>query len=145
MAYNVIDIANRIIEHISTEGYGDVVTNMKLQKLLYYHQGYHLGYFGTPLFEDKIEAWMYGPVVPTAYNHYKSFGGNPLDYDENVIELSDKEEMLFKEVMRVYGDYSAIGLMNLTHKEKPWKETAIGMGNVISTKSMEEFFKKKIK
>jgi uncharacterized phage-associated protein len=145
MAYNVLDIANKIIRYVSTGEYGDSVTNMKLQKLLYYHQGYHLAYFGEPMFDDEIEAWMYGPVVPNVYNHYKGYGNSSLNYDDNAIELSEKEEKLFKEVMRVYGDYSAIGLMNLTHKEKPWKETPIGVGNVISTKSMEEFFKKKIK
>jgi uncharacterized phage-associated protein len=145
MIYNVLDIANKIIQYVSAGEYGDAVTNMKLQKLLYYHQGYHLACFGEPMFEDEIEAWMYGPVVPNVYNHYKSYGNSSLDFNDNVIELSEKEEKLFKEVMRVYADYSAIGLMNLTHKEKPWKETPTGLGSVIPKNCMENYFKKKFK
>ena len=63
MAYDVKDIANLLL--LSAESYsgGELMTNMKLQKMLYYQQGFHLAYFDTPLFDDEIEAWMYGPVV----------------------------------------------------------------------------------
>lgn len=39
--------------------------------MLYYQQGFHLAYFGTPLFDEEIEAWMYGPVVPCVFENYK--------------------------------------------------------------------------
>lgn len=59
MAYNVNDIANTLLRYAeNTEG-GDLMSNMKLQKMLYYQQGFHLAMFGTPLFEDDMEAWMY--------------------------------------------------------------------------------------
>ena len=67
MAYKVLDIANKLLSHAANNGEGELMSNMKLQKMLYYQQGFHLAYFNTPLFEENIEAWMYGPVVPCVY------------------------------------------------------------------------------
>ena len=53
------------------------VTNLKLQKTLYYVQGYYLYRFGKPLFDDEIVNWAYGPVVPEAYFEFCSYGANP--------------------------------------------------------------------
>ena len=61
MSYNVFDIADKIIAASSSQAeVGDVMTNLKLQKLLYYMQGFHLAVFDTPLFDEDIEAWQYG-------------------------------------------------------------------------------------
>lgn len=144
MCYPVCDIANKLL--VMSEEAGELMTNMKLQKMLYYQQGFHLAYFGTSLFEDEIEAWMYGPVVPKVYNSYKQFGKECLVGDkEKVIPLQEEqEEALFAEVMRVYGKYSAIGLMEMTHEEMPWKSTPTGEGNIIAKQKMKDFFKTKL-
>jgi uncharacterized phage-associated protein len=119
---------------------------MKLQKLLYYQQGFHLAYFGSPLFDEEIEAWMYGPVVPAVYNHFKDNDNRGIEYLEDTITLSlNEEEALFNEVHKVYGKYSAIGLMDMTHQEMPWKSTKIGVGNIITKDKLKSFFKKRIK
>lgn len=143
MSYKVLDIANKLLS--MSESYGDFMTNMKLQKMLYYQQGYHLALFDTPLFDDEIEAWMYGPVVPCVYEEYKVNGNNIIYPDREPIQLGNKEEALFEEVFRIYDIYSATGLMNLTHSETPWKKTPTGVGNIISKNIMKEFFKKKLK
>jgi uncharacterized phage-associated protein len=147
MAYNALDIANKILSKasFSDERYGELISNMKLQKLLYYMQGFHLAYFETPLFEEDIEAWMYGPVVPGIYNQYRGYGNSGISpKSKTVIQLTDEEEKLFNQVFDVYGEYSAIGLMNLTHNESPWTDTPIGAGNVISKDKMKRFFKSRI-
>ncbi len=143
MSYKVLDIANKLLS--VSESRGDFMTNMKLQKMLYYQQGYHLALFDTPLFDDEIEAWMYGPVVPCVYEEYKVNGNNIIYPDREPIQLGNKEEALFEEVFRIYDIYSATGLMNLTHSEAPWKKTPTGVGNIISKNIMKEFFKKKLK
>ncbi len=121
------------------------MSNMKLQKMLYYEQGFHLAVFGTPLFEEDIEAWMYGPVVPAVYEVYKDYGYNGIDPGEaEEISLSDREQALFDEVYKVYGAYSAIGLMNMTHRESPWANTPAGVGSVISREKMVEFFRTRL-
>jgi len=50
---------------------GDLISNLKLQKLLYYAQAWHLVNFDVPLFGDSIEAWDFGPVIPNVYRQYK--------------------------------------------------------------------------
>lgn len=147
--YKAIDIARKLLltakRDSVIEGQGELMSNMKLQKMLYYEQGFHLAVFGTPLFEEEIEAWMYGPVVPAVYEVYKDYGYNGIDPGKvEEISLSDREQALFDEVYKVYGAFSAIGLMNMTHRESPWANTPAGVGSVISRDKMVEFFRTRI-
>ncbi len=147
--FKAIDIARKLLltakRDSVIEGQGELMSNMKLQKMLYYEQGFHLAVFGTPLFEEDIEAWMYGPVVPAVYEVYKDYGYNGIDPGEvEEVSLSDREQALFDEVYKVYGAYSAIGLMNMTHRESPWANTPTGVGSVISRDKMVEFFRTRI-
>lgn len=148
MAYPVAQIANQLLLN-SVENGGELTTNMKLQKMLYYQQGFHLAYFGTPLFDEDIEAWMYGPVVPSMYEKYKTCGRNGIEPDYTTpFSFNEKEELaLFNEVCKVYGAYSAIGLMNMTHEEMPWKSTPTGEGeeHIIHKEKMQSFFRKRLK
>jgi uncharacterized phage-associated protein len=146
MAYKALDIANKILAKASSSDSEELISNMKLQKLLYYQQGFHLAYFGTPLFDEEIEAWMYGPVVPAVYYWFKNNDNRGIEYSDDTITLSlNEEEALFNEVYKVYGKYSAIGLMDMTHQEMPWKSTNIGVGNIITKDKLKSFFKKRIK
>ena len=148
MGYNVFEVANELLRlSANSHNEGELMSNMKLQKLLYYQQGFHLAYFGTPLFEEEIEAWMYGPVVPKIYDHYKCNGRNGILPDDKITLFfeSSQEKALFEEVFKVYGKYSAYGLMEMTHNEAPWKGTKTGEGQVISKKSMQAFFKSRLK
>ena len=147
--YKAIDIARKLLltakRDSVIEGQGELMSNMKLQKMLYYEQGFHLAVFGTPLFEEEIEAWMYGPAVPAVYEVYKDYGYNGIDPGKvEEISLSDREQALFDEVYKVYGAFSAIGLMNMTHRESPWANTPAGVGSVISRDKMVEFFRTRI-
>lgn len=144
MLYNVHDIANKIILQTDTEK-GDIITNLKLQKLLYYMQGYHLAFFNEKLFEDDLEAWTYGPVVPEVYRRFKenrSFGIvlDPKEFQE--IQLHPEEEDMFAQVMAEYGKFSAIKLMEMTHRETPWKEANNSPDKIINPETMKIFFSK---
>ena len=144
MSYPVIQIANELLR-LAYEGVGELMTNLKLQKLLYYQQGFHLAYFGEPLFDDEIEAWMYGPVVPSMYYNYEPNGRNGIvPNDEIECAMSDEEWRLFCKVYDIYGKYSAEGLIDLTHSEIPWQTTPTGKGNVISKQCIQEFFKTRL-
>lgn len=143
MAYKAIDIAKKIIFKAQDDepNGGDRMTNLKLQKLLYYQQGYHLAFFGTPLFDDEIEAWMYGPVVPSVYNVYSKYIASTLPEVKDVIYLSDDEEELFNEVYDAYREFSAIGLMNRTHSERPWQEARPhDRGTIITKGKLKSYF-----
>ncbi|WP_320974140.1 type II toxin-antitoxin system antitoxin SocA domain-containing protein [Dysgonomonas capnocytophagoides] len=146
MVYKALDIANKILGKASELPGGELISNMKLQKMLYYMQGFHLAYFGEPLFDEDIEAWQYGPVVPSVYNHFCEYKSNGISPSMSTfIQLDKEEENLFNEVFRVYGEYSAIGLMNMTHNESPWKETQTGKGQVITKEKLKNFFKTQLK
>ena len=144
MAYAAKDIANKLVYMAQDDvaNGGDAMTNLKLQKLLYYEQGYHLAVFNEPLFNESIEAWMYGPVVPEVYDTFKDNGSTVLSFEGEPLVLSDEEEDLFRQVYDAFRDYSAIGLMNRTHSEPTWQNAKpTGKGTVISIDSMKSFFK----
>lgn len=101
----------------------DDLTNMKINKLLYYAQGYYLKKYGKPLFEDEIEAWDHGPVVPEVYAAYRDYGDRPIcGYDAGLTAaVKPEEEGVLYDVARKYGRYTASALRNMTHVvDSPW-------------------------
>jgi uncharacterized phage-associated protein len=129
---------------LSDEEAGDTISNLKLQKLLYYGQGFHLALFGVPMFPDEIQAWTHGPVVPDIYHAYKTYGSNSIPRPENFDpqDISEEVRELLDEVYNVYGQYSAWKLRNMTHSEAPWVEAyAKAPGSVVARDGMREFFK----
>ena len=103
----------------------DDLTNMKINKLLYFAQGHYLKKYGTPLFVDRIEAWEHGPVVPEVYFAYKGYGDQPIkSYDENMIaDVTPEAEEVMYGVAREYGRYTASALRNMTHiVGSPWSQ-----------------------
>ena len=93
---------------------------MKLHKLLYYCQAWYLVYQEQPLFEEAIEAWRDGPVVPEVYDfHRNRFALR--EWDEGDPENMEKSERkLVDAVLKVYGKMSGQQLSDRTHAESPW-------------------------
>lgn len=110
--------------------------------MLYYEQGFHLACFGTPLFEEDIEAWQYGPVVPSVYEYYKQYGSEGLEPDETTdMVLNDEEMSIFNQVFEMFNKFSAIGLMNMTHAERPWISVGTpSRGKIISKQVLKDYF-----
>jgi uncharacterized phage-associated protein len=137
---DVRDVAKYFLS-LCDEEVGDTISNLKLQKLVYYAQGFHLALTGKPLFDDEIEAWAHGPVVPSLYHEYKDHKAcaikSPDDFDPSCIP-SDVRALL-DEVYTVYGQFSAWKLRNLTHEEKPWID-AYDKTVIIPKKAMKEYF-----
>lgn len=101
---------------------GDGISNLKLQKLVYYAQGFYSAIFDKPLFDNDISAWTHGPVVQDLYHLYKRYGSNriPVPTDFNLTSIGKEEFELIEEVFEVFGQYSAWKLRNMTHEESPW-------------------------
>ena len=123
----------------------DDLTNMKINKLLYFAQGYYLRKYGTPLFADGIEAWEHGPVVPEVYFAYKAYGDQPIkDYNSNIIaDVSPEAEEVMYDVAREYGRYTASALRNTTHVVgSPWSKVYGGSHtcNVIPVSMIQSYF-----
>lgn len=142
MAYNIYEIANLLLRLAYNEYGSEPISNMKLQKLLYYEQGYHLAYYGTPLFDEEIEAWQYGPVVPLIYEKYKSFHDQPILPEDGEVAISGEPYDLFYNVFAFFNKFSAFGLMEKTHNEEPWQRTyQKGAYNIIPKELIADFFK----
>lgn len=103
----------------------DELSNMKLQKLLYYAQGHHLAEGRGPLFTEGIQAWSHGPVVPPVYRAFR-------DFEATTIRLAESDSFTWDEVdtataeflsrvWNTYGGYSAGRLRAMTHEELPWR------------------------
>jgi uncharacterized phage-associated protein len=137
------DVAKYFLS-LTDEESGDLISNLKLQKLVYYAQGFHLAFFDTPLFTERIEAWTYGPVVPDLYHAYKDHGAcsipAPPDFDISKYDSQTKD--LLNEVYKVFAQFSAWKLQEMTHEEPPWKNAhEKGAGAIINHESLKKYFK----
>lgn len=126
--YDALDIAKYIIVK-SEKG----ISNLRLQKTMYFLQGEYLAEKGEPLFDDVIEKWRLGPVTPSVYYNYNQFGSNPITEEkelyvtESTVEwksfdstkLKDVQSFINKviEALSEYGDFD---LVELTHTHPMW-------------------------
>lgn len=125
----------------------DYISNLKLQKLIYYAQGFNLAIFNLPLFDEPFEAWTHGPVVKNLYHEYKAYGAENIDRPEKIDlgKYAKQTRDLLDEVWEVYGQYSASKLRKLSHEEPPWKEAYEKCpGSEISRTTMGTFFKSQL-
>lgn len=122
---NVQAVADYFIRRSDLEA-GDVMTHLKLQKLLYYAQGWHLALKGSPLFMDSLEAWQHGPVCPTVWKRFRDFAWNPIPpsqcESDPERDLDAETRSFLSEVWDGYGQFTAKRLEELTHEEAPWKD-----------------------
>lgn len=100
------------------------LTPMQLMKLVYISYGWYLAMHNAKLFNDRIEAWKYGPVIPALYQATKRFGKNPIPTNlvaDGAISNGGMETF-YDSIVENYGQYSGIALSNLTHRMgTPWQ------------------------
>ena len=122
---DVTTVANYILwsQHES----GSFISNLKLQKLLYYVQAWHLAVFNKPLFAAKFEAWVHGPVIPELYRQYREYGWRNIDAEVEKPDLPANLEAFIEEVLDEYGPLDARRLEYLTHREDPWRDARKGL------------------
>ena len=149
----VFDVANYFLAR-NDPSEGDRITPLKLQKLVYYAQGYALALLGRPLFEESISAWRLGPVCSELYRHFKSFGNQPIDKVFGAAEEAHealreaqkpfaREEVNFlNDIFACYGGYTAITLSHKAHETPPWKEAP--HNSVISHEAMKRYFEESL-
>jgi len=142
----VFDVAYYLLHIIDQQEDNNDLSNLKLQKLCYYAQGFHLAIHDQPLFDEEIEAWVHGPVIPELYHRFKSFGRNYIDtneIDHHDYKLTKPQKELIDEVFEVFGQYSAWTLRNMTHEESPWRDYEHRAG-VIPQSDMQAYFKTRL-
>jgi uncharacterized phage-associated protein len=128
-------VSSYFIEKSSSTDENDL-TNLKLQKILFYAQAEHLAAHGSPLFGDEIEAWQYGPLVNSVYDWLKGCGSYPIttfDVKTDASQIDSAQAKFLDEVWNRYGRYSAGYLVTKTHEPgQPWSQVyEKGRNNVI--------------
>lgn len=123
--YDVLTVADAILKIAKAQGKS--LTPMQLVKLTYIAHGWSLGLRNKDLFQNKIEAWQYGPVIPDLYHATKTYGRTPIPLDAigeaSQINVSDDDKQFLEEVFSKYGHLDGIALSYITHRAgTPWKE-----------------------
>lgn len=130
--FNPKSIANYFLE--LAERQGEQISPMKLQKLVYYAHGWYAGYVHQPLINESVEAWQYGPVIPSLYHEFKRYGAGPIkskatdflaDGFSVVPPPADPNLRAFLDnVWKSYGRYTGVALSEMTHAVgSPWHKT----------------------
>ncbi|MBR8834696.1 MAG: DUF4065 domain-containing protein [Stigonema ocellatum SAG 48.90 = DSM 106950] len=124
-----LNLARYFIIRAYEDGIEAEMTNMKVQKLLYYTQCLHLALYDEPLFDEVIQAWRYGPVCPPAYRFYSEFEANqlPIPSKEYLLQIPQEKKELLEEIWEYFGGYHAYRLSGMTHLEFPWKKARKGL------------------
>lgn len=141
---SIYDVAKYFLE-LDHQHDGEGISNLKMQKLVYYAQGYYSAIFNKPLFDADISAWVHGPVVTDLYHEYKGYGKNPIEFDgiSSSEKLLPDEIDLISEVFNVYGQFSAWALRDMTHGEPPWMKHEKNAG-VIPLYDITDYFKTRL-
>ena len=157
---NVLDVARYIINYSNEKCYG--VSNLRLQKLLYFVQAYYLAFTEKhePCFDAAIEAWDFGPVVPEVYREFKRYGSGNIPSVESYLAFPENEMWAVKRVKfnpdvicqddreRInnivdgFSGFSTTALVEITHNQTPWKKARSAKGKIITVDSMKEYFVK---
>ena len=139
----------RVAEYILklSQSENNPLTPMQVLKLVYISHGWQLGLYGRPLVDEPIEAWPYGPVIPSVYHEYKRFGSRFIDAvpAELPAGFDSSEASILTQVFKGYGRRSGISLSSLTHEPgTPWSITVkqSGIGAVISNDLIEDHYRR---
>lgn len=132
MAHSVKAVANFFLDKAESEG--EVLTHLKLQKLVFFAHGWHLAITGDPLIDESIQAWQYGPVIKSLYQEFKECGNGPIHFrasghewmrwSPNKPEVTDFATIeILNKVWDIYKGFTAAQLSAMTHaKESPWEK-----------------------
>jgi len=142
--------ASRLADYVIRYAHecGEPISNLKLQKLLYYCQAWYLAKYDKPLFPERIEAWVHGPAVPPVYGSFKEWAWQPISRDPDAVTLPSAARKHVDDVLEKYGPLTAIHLEQLTHREDPWVKARAGLpadepsNAVISQHSMRDYYRK---
>lgn len=157
MVYNVLDIARYVINYANEKG--TPISNIKLQKILYYIQAKFLVEENEKCFEEDVVNWTYGPVIEKAYNEFRTYGHRiickqdkyqEIEFDEKsrsiqILEknfdeskINNKDRLLIQEVIDKYISFEPFKLVKKTHEENPWKDTR--QNEIITVESIKKYY-----
>ena len=126
--------------------HGEWLTNLRLQKMLYYCQGWHLGYYGLPLFLEDLQAWVLGPACPPIFQEFARFQHMPIDVIVPDGSVAPALAEHVREIWEAYGSLSTYDLEYYACHETPWLNARRGLfrtdlsNNVVTVEDMRVYF-----
>ena len=139
LGYNALDIAKYIIKYEGERGY--CISNLKLQKILYFLQAEFLVLIGKSLFNEDLIAWDFGPIVESVYYEYKVYGGAQIASKINDHAYIDKKHRgIINNLLEEIREYSTTQLAHFCHNQTPWKTARVRLNNVINLDELRDFF-----
>jgi uncharacterized phage-associated protein len=145
--YNALTVAKYVVAKCNEQGY--TISNLKLQKVLYFIQAQFLVATGEPCFSDNIEAWDFGPVIPKVYYWYLAYGSASIPYlyeNYSCPFTSSFHKKMVDKMIEKCGKYSSATLVQITTQQTPWKNAWEKYKHserieIISHKSLTDYFK----
>lgn len=139
--YSAIDIANYVI--LKERLCGHLVSNLKLQKILYFIQAVFLVEKGVPCFSEEILAWSFGPVVYEVFYEYRIFGGSGIPSNLKIKRprILDEDKVIIDSLLETLRLYDSVTLTNITLHQDPWVEAYDNKDDSISLVKIKKFFK----
>lgn len=139
--------ARTVSEHLLWIRRERQTTPMHVIKLAYLSHGWMLGLYAKPLLWEPVEAWTYGPVIPSLYHLYKAWGGDPITAVpiDRSDDLTDQQRDLIDAVEDVYRNHTALQLSNITHKSgSPWDvvRRESGIGAIIPNELLRDHYRR---
>lgn len=142
--YDALTVAKYIIDKCFKEG--RPITNLRLQKLLYFIQGYSYCSKNEEMFREDMEAWPYGPVVPEVYFVYNGYSGAQIRREYDDVDINDDDRKIIDKVINVLSKYKDWDLVKATHEQdSPWAISIENFSKDIAKSEIRKYFKEKCK
>lgn len=148
--YKSLAVANYLLDRAKSNN--NTLTPMQLIKLAYIAHGWMLGKYGTALLLEPVEAWQYGPVIPSIYQAVKCFKSSPVECIDGYsasyapIQFTDKEKEIMNTVYDKYAKYDGLVLSSATHQpQSPWSKIPVNYPALsISNDLIENFYRNNV-
>lgn len=136
--YDAVQLAKKVVALANDNDM--YITNLQLQKVMYYIQGEFMKKFNYKAFADPIECWPYGPVIKRVWSVYNSFGRKPININDANLCLDVREESCIKRIIKEKLKMNVWDLVDQTHAELPWSHANEMENPFISDSDMEAYF-----
>ncbi len=159
MPYDARAVANFLLDEASAARWG--LTNMALNKVLYFCHGWYLATENAALLETTFEAWEHGPVIPLIYHQFKIAGAREIESRATSIDMktgvdvattyviNDSDQAFLRRMLAFYGTKSGPVLRHMSHESgAPWETTRRGEGRpgmIIPDAAIRDYFSAKLR
>ncbi len=139
--YKAIEVSQYVVNWCNENH--TVITNLKLQKLLYFLQGEFCSLTGERLLDDDFYAWQLGPVIPSVYNSFAMYSSFPLPSRNICLQITDEHKIIIDRILSKYAPIPTWDLVDLSHEQDPWKYNyqIFGDKSLIPYQTIERYFK----